>query len=312
MLSLNIFTFWIFSTLTGSFEVEPSLPQSALRSSKKGLVVPHWPVVRCGDFEAFNSVSWWYNYHTFPEIYLEKPGWCSCDGKRPDDPSVCLPADPQVVQFFPMVHGLPGHGNRPDEEVPDVKGQYGTVMGYNEPNQADKADLTPAEAAAGWIELQEKYPNKTLVSPACSGINVAWMDEFMQICEELGCRIDYIATHTYPQDNVEQIMTKLKDYSDRYGGRKIWLTEFARRNTHKEADVISMIEQLLPRLESADFIWRYSWWVTRYYPDPSDESGNFWVDPVNSLLEFDNATLTAVGRAYNNPWHLAHLAPTNL
>ena len=35
---------------------------------------------------------------------------------------------------------------------------------------------------------------------------------------------------------------------------------------------------------------------TRYYPDPSDESGNFWVDPVNSLLEFDNATLTAVGR----------------
>ena len=72
------------------------------------------------------------------------------------------------------------------------------------------------------------------------------------------------------------------------------MTEFARRNTHKEAsckspvpkltsflkadvisfyqsflksflkaDVISMIEQLLPRLESADFIWRYSWWVTR-------------------------------------------------
>ena len=25
-----------------------------------------------------------------------------------------------------------------------------------------------------------------------------------------------------------------------------------------------MIEQLLPRLESADFIWRYSWWVTRW------------------------------------------------
>ena len=24
------------------------------------------------------------------------------------------------------------------------------------------ADLTPAEAAEGWIELQEKYPNKVL------------------------------------------------------------------------------------------------------------------------------------------------------
>ena len=40
--------------------------------------------------------------------------------------------------------------------------------------------------------------------------------------------------------------------------------------------------------------------VLRYYPDPSDESGNFWVDPVNSLLEFDNATLTAVGRVIIN------------
>ena len=70
----------------------------------------------------------------------------------------------QVVQFFPMVHGLPGHGylqtvvksyfifnlsslwsssqcslnrNRPDEEVPDVTDQYGTVLGYNEPNQVE-------------------------------------------------------------------------------------------------------------------------------------------------------------------------------
>ena len=42
--------------------------------------------------------------------------------------------------------------------------QYGTVLGYNEPNQADKADLTPEEAAYGWIELQEKYPNKVFIN----------------------------------------------------------------------------------------------------------------------------------------------------
>ena len=88
------------------------------------------------------------------------------------------------------------------------------------------ADLTPAEAAEGWIELQEKYPNKvlteqnffiantqsfsthekvypvlrsetmscpdqhmfkTLVSPACSGINTDWMDEFMQVRVSFVC-----------------------------------------------------------------------------------------------------------------------------
>ena len=54
--------------------------------------------------------------------------------------------------------------NRPDEDVPDVTDQYRTVLGYNEPNQADKADLTPEEAAYGWIELQEKYPNKVFIN----------------------------------------------------------------------------------------------------------------------------------------------------
>ena len=74
--------------------------------------------------------------------------------------------------------------------------------------------------------ISSKYVvSQILVSPATAGINVAWMDEFMQvtllviqkmylkknfktkylhfktmfqICEELGCRIDYIATHAYP------------------------------------------------------------------------------------------------------------------
>ena len=32
---------------------------------------------RCGDFEAFNTVSWWYNYHTFPEMYLVRVGMIS-------------------------------------------------------------------------------------------------------------------------------------------------------------------------------------------------------------------------------------------
>ena len=32
---------------------------------------------RCGDFEAFNTVSWWYNYHTFPEMYLVRIGMIS-------------------------------------------------------------------------------------------------------------------------------------------------------------------------------------------------------------------------------------------
>ena len=41
-------------------------------------------------------------------------------------------------------------------------------------------------------------------------------------------------------------MDRLKAFSERYGGRKIWFTEFALRNTHDEDEVISFIEKFLP------------------------------------------------------------------
>ena len=94
--------------------------------------------------------------------------------------------------------------------------------------------------------MMSRYPDRTLVSPATAGINIPWMDEFMAECELLGCRIDYLATHDYSKDrnatktiNVRcqfklcrySIMfQRLREYSERYGGLKIWFTEFAVRN----------------------------------------------------------------------------------
>ena len=53
------------------------------------------------------------------------------------------------------------------------------------------------EAVQEWLVIQEKYPDKELVAPATSGIQTAWMDEFWTECEIRGCRIDYLATHSY-------------------------------------------------------------------------------------------------------------------
>ena len=32
-----------------------------------------------------------------------------------------------------------------------------TILGFNEPNQADQADMTPQEAAAAWLEVMERF-----------------------------------------------------------------------------------------------------------------------------------------------------------
>ena len=36
-----------------------------------------------------------------------------------------------------------------------------------------------------------------MISPATSGLETDWMDEFMAFCDALNCRIDYVAGHLY-------------------------------------------------------------------------------------------------------------------
>ena len=102
-------------------------------------------------------------------------------------------------------------------------------------------------------------------------------------------------------------MEKLEAHSQLYGGRKIWLTEFAALKEHNTTKIIEYVEELLPRLEHADFIDRYSWFYTRYYEN-HDENG-FWIDSNNSLLKLDKPELSIVGEAYDKPWHLEKYKP---
>ena len=59
------------------------------------------------------------------------------------------------------------------------------------------------KAALGWMEIQARYEDRELVSPATAGVDTEWMDQFMEECEILGCRIDYIATHSYKGSNAQ-------------------------------------------------------------------------------------------------------------
>ena len=80
------------------------------------------------------------------------------------------------------------------QEFPPLE-EYDTVLGFNEPNHVDQSNLSPEAAALGWMELQAAYPDKTLVSPSASPGSYHpedWFEEFFAICEELGCRIDYL------------------------------------------------------------------------------------------------------------------------
>jgi len=266
-------------------------------SSKKGLCIPPGERFHCGDLEVFTRASWWYNWHTRPNHIVD--GYCTCD-TAPD----CGP-EPSKPEFVPMIWGY--HEDQPwhDDESDPVAAKYHTILGFNEPNHSDQSDIDPETAAAAWIEIQEMYPDKILVSPAPAGGNTNWFDKFFEFCEVLGCRIDYLATHDY-DGHANHVMNKLENLYQRYG-KKIWLTEFAKCCTRDKGEVETFVKAIIPKLEAADYVYRYSWFITRYSDKFSSTfkmnetvaDGDWYLDKVNALFIEGSSELSSVGVLYN-------------
>ncbi len=80
------------------------------------------------------------------------------------------------------------------------------ILGFNEPNKKEQADMTPEQAAGFWHEIEDRGEGKLLVSPApakCKPSNnpnchlsaTDWLDQFFEACD--GCRVDFVALHLY-------------------------------------------------------------------------------------------------------------------
>ena len=126
----------------------------------------------------FHIFSWWYHYHTYEDPVDISPWWCTYpSGARPSGEArqECFPSDPDI-SFIPMVrekersrifltnlvqvYGIPGYGHWANTTDPDIGPEHDVILGWNEPNQADQANIPPDVAALAWIEHQEKYADK--------------------------------------------------------------------------------------------------------------------------------------------------------
>lgn len=105
------------------------------------------------------------------------------------------------------------------------------LMGFNEPDRRDQADLTPAQAATAWRTVEQRFPGKRLVSPAPSGPGLAWLPQFRDAYrQQYGTwpRLDALAVHCYlPHEDCRAIVTQALAWADAWGVSEVWLTEWA-------------------------------------------------------------------------------------
>ena len=229
----------------------------------------------------FHHHIWWvfsrYDYRQTPNYIDEQ----ACDN---------YPTQSRVAMFWGWRSGRNYTGLLPDDA------DY--VLGFNEPNHSGQANLTPEEAVEGWKEIERVAGDRLLVTPAaapcgsglpkCLNNTMDWFDEFFRLCDD--CRFDYMATHHYSK-YPSSTMSYLESLYERYG-LQIWLTEFARPQTSNETEILSYMSGVLPLLEEADYVFRYSWYVNRKF-------ANGWTHSEISLQEADNSNFTLVGKYYN-------------
>ncbi|TLX75578.1 hypothetical protein E9993_08440 [Labilibacter sediminis] len=194
---------------------------------------------------------------------------------------------PENVEFIPMFWGK----SVSDEEVAELKqlaveGKIKYLLGFNEPDGIEQANMTVDEAIALWPKLEEV--GVPLGSPAAVQPTGEWMKEFMTKATAQNLRIDFVCVHSYGGLNFSALKDKLNETYQEYG-KPIWLTEFAvadwnaasvESNKYSAYQVRDFMKEALPALDKMDIVERYAWFsgaVTDKALAPSalyDENGN--------------------------------------
>jgi hypothetical protein len=255
-----------------------SFVQTVLSTHSKRGVVASGPQT-CDDPILLGNLGWYYDYN-MQDPYQQSGLSGDCSTARQMDRS----------RFTPMNWCLSSmHDEKPSYDVGAP-----IFMGFNEPNNIHNCNTHALDVAKAWGTIMQQWPNSALVSPATAGNGIQWYEDFFRHCQELygssGCRISYLATHCY-HCHASDTMAYLKQLHDKFK-LPIWLTEFS-CGTHEQgrptSDHKQFMKEILPKLDGADFVYRYAWMSAR---DPSNLRG--LVETVNG-----KAQLTELGQIYN-------------
>lgn len=181
--------------------------------------------------------------------------------------------------------GWPGWGDI------NSKNNSNTLLGFNEPDQADQANMSVATAIQQWPEMMKSGLRIGSPSPANPSNN--WLTDFLSKCDSLNYRVDFVAVHCYWNSRTPaQWYSGLKAIYDRVK-RPLWITEWNNgANWTGEAwptDPAAQFEKqyndlkgILEVLDTTSFVERYSIYN--------------WVENKRAMVLAD--TLTKAGKYY--------------
>lgn len=219
------------------------------------------------------------------------------------------------AEWIPMLYSDTNSGSHPrlDNFTADIKAEkaalaaagkppLSAMLGFNEPDHPDQADMLPIEALNNWKPLMDNGFNVKKVSPVPTGFPSIWLDRFMdaqkaldqgQVSTARDFEVHYVALHIYGGINSTGWLQKCDDAFARYN-KPIWVTETCvhdtaattvAENRYSRAQVEQFMREIWAGAQTRPHIQRIAW-HTRDITDPVGTSGSLF----NS-----NGTLTSTG-----------------
>lgn len=179
------------------------------------------------------------------------------------------------------------------ERYMDVPIKSDVILGFNEPDLSGQADMTPTLAAQLWREIETRYPDKLLISPAPSQLRTDWLwqmvDEYQRLYGTRP-RFDGVAVHYY---RYSESMPLASEYVRQFRATEVlhgwdvplWLTEVGACGV----DEVAMLRDVAQAASEYDYLARAAWYKLR--SDVYDPSSC-------SVLISDDNQLTALGEMY--------------
>lgn len=199
------------------------------------------------------------------------------------------------TNFVPMVWG----GGAVDQSISNIKSQLAltkatTILGFNEPDFEQQADMTTGEAVALWPKLEAT--GLRLGSPATIKPNAWWMDTFMTKAKNAGLRIDFVTCHIYGWPNAADFLRKIDTLHEKWG-KPVWVTEYAvadfsanetTPNRYSRSQVNEFMEATVKGMRERPYVERFAW-KTRAAGD---------IKMGSSAIFHTDGSLTSTGRLY--------------
>jgi hypothetical protein len=165
------------------------------------------------------------------------------------------------MEYVPMLWGL---GDRiqnweSNAEKAILSGST-HLLAFNEPDIDSQANLTVSAAVAGY-HMQPFSGKAKLGSPAVTNgggdKGLGWLKNFLSRCSS--CTIDFVAIHWYNGGDAGAFKDYIVQAHKDCGYRPVWITEFQGPSSEEEG--IAFLEEVLPWLDSQDYVHRYAYFM---------------------------------------------------